>query len=189
MVTFAHAADERGRDGRGLHIRPDNSIQRQRERDAVRCSRAWLAWWALPPRALTRCRSYTVKHWDPPNKVVVTGDSSSVAAEDAIVFSDGATPGTTKIEYTVRRARCPCGATALTLRARWPGGHQAEGLSIVVHVPRRQRHPSSWRSSKGRHGSRVCRRPPPALAAALNVFFATNERTCMHCESCLSSSG
>ena len=70
----------------------------------MRCYWARLARWALSPRALTRSRSYTVKHWDPPNKVVVTGDSSSVSAEDAIVFSDGATPGSTTIEYTVRGA-------------------------------------------------------------------------------------
>ena len=46
--------------------------------------------------------SYTVTHWEPPNKVVVTGDSSSVAALDTIEFSDAA-DGHTKIEYTVRR--------------------------------------------------------------------------------------
>ena len=116
VVTFARAADERGRNGRGLYVRPDNSIQGQRERDAVRCHWAPLARWALPPRALTRCRSYTVKHWDPPNKVVVTGDSSSVSAEDAIVFSDGATPGSTTIEYTVRGAS----SSVVPPRLRYP---------------------------------------------------------------------
>ena len=60
-------------------------------------------------------------HWDPPNKVrarapallrrcvlrrcpllqlVITGDSSSVAATDTIVFTDAPTAGHTAIEYT-----------------------------------------------------------------------------------------
>ena len=43
---------------------------------------------------------YTVKEWNPPHKVVVEGDSPTVGATDEIVFTDGATPGTTHIAYT-----------------------------------------------------------------------------------------
>ena len=56
-----------------------------------------------------------MEHWDPPNKVVVRGDSSSVAAEDSIVFSDAATPGHTTIEYTVRPHACSAPRAGL-----WP---------------------------------------------------------------------
>ena len=47
--------------------------------------------------------SYTVKHWEPPHKVTVEGDSATVGALDTIVFSDAA-DGHTKIEYTVRHS-------------------------------------------------------------------------------------
>jgi hypothetical protein len=53
-------------------------------------------------------RRYKVVHWDPPHKVIVTGDSSSVAAVDSIQFYEGEN-GTTKIEYDVRM---PPGTTA-----------------------------------------------------------------------------
>jgi len=43
---------------------------------------------------------YTVAHWDALNKVTVTGDSSTVAAEDTITFSDAPTPGHTTIAYS-----------------------------------------------------------------------------------------
>ena len=53
---------------------------------------------AAPLTRSPRC-SYTVQHWEPPNKVVVTGDSASVAAVDEIVFT-GPEDGPTTIEYT-----------------------------------------------------------------------------------------
>ena len=95
----------------------------------MRCAplgRGWLMGAAACAAAACACRtdsqirrrgSYAVKLWDPPNKVVVTGDSSSVSAEDAIVFSDGATPGSTTIEYTVRLFLEQCGSTADAARA------------------------------------------------------------------------
>ena len=44
--------------------------------------------------------AYVVKEWNPPDKVVVEGDSPTVGARDEITFSDGATPGTTHIAYS-----------------------------------------------------------------------------------------
>ena len=43
---------------------------------------------------------YTVKEWNPPNKVVVEGDSPTVGATDEIVFTDGSQPGTTHVAYS-----------------------------------------------------------------------------------------
>ena len=43
---------------------------------------------------------YVVRELQRPNRVVVSGEGDIVSAVDTILFTDGATPGTTHIEYS-----------------------------------------------------------------------------------------